>query len=153
MMTILALVAAGVVLIAGGIYAWTRASAENSTRDSWPSVVGKVTSAAIHSEMEGSGKDKHRVTSFKIEYSYTVDGKAHNGNIYSNSLTHFPALQSKYTNGGPVTIFYNPANPGHHDVREPLARSGNLTTGAIAFFLILLGVIALGGAAFMKFGH
>ncbi len=153
MMTIIALVAAGLVLIAGGVFAWTRASAENSTRGSWPSVEGKVTSAAIRSEMEGSGNDKHRVTTFKIEYSYTVDGKAHNGNIYSNSLTHFPALQAKYANGGPVTVFYNPANPGHNDVREPLAQSGNLTTGKIAFFLILLGVVALGGAAFMKFGH
>ena len=65
----------------------------------------------------------------------------------SNSHNCFGPLGAKYREGAAVTVFYNPQNPSHHDIKEPLARSGNLTTGKIAFFLIILGVIALAGAA------
>lgn len=153
MLTIVALGAAGLLLLAAGIFAWTRARAENSASVSWPSVAGTVTSATMSSEMEGTGQERRRVTKFTVAYRYAVDGMSHTGSVYTENLTHFPALEAKYRSGGPVTVFYNPANPGHHDIREPLAHNGNLTTGKLAFFLIVLGVIALGAAVYMKFAH
>lgn len=140
---------AGVGLIAGGIVAWRRSSAEQKTSGAWPSVQGVVDSAGVIDEYRWENKRRVHVHQFNLNYHYEVAGKNHIGSSYTQMAKNWPALVEKYRAGAPIPVFYNPQIPSHHDIRDKLLYASDFNTGSLAIMLLILGVIALGWSLFL----
>jgi uncharacterized protein DUF3592 len=133
----LAIVAAGVVLIVGGVYFRMLSLRSRS----WPVVSGVITES--HLTYSGTGTKRTSSGSY-IAYRYGVGGKFYNGSVVSYAPDIFESATStvnRYPQGADVQVHYDPRDPATA-VLEP-------GTGLTPFFA-LIGGVGCFGYAFWK---
>lgn len=113
--------------------------------NNWPQAQGQVTSTELVQRKHTFKTGKPiTVYSEKIHYQYAVAG-----NTYTNHQLKFidhtssekveQAMNSKYSTGANVTVFYNPKNPSESLLQKGLSL-GHILTGI--FLLVSIGAMA-----------
>lgn len=117
-----------------------------SAEKNWPAVTGLITDtdvSAIHAGSKG-GAPVYKLT---INYEYKVAGGAYRAgpievdrdSVYLSEQSAQSAMNGLYTKGGPVTVYYNPDNPGQSTMGE--AGTGSLMLPAIYFTVAMALII------------
>lgn len=133
------IIAAGV-----GLFAWFAIS--DMRTNSWPTVTGQVVATTIDSSQSS------RRSSYlpKAVYTYEVDGRRYqNNDIWFGESKSFRKyanasnILAPYRVGGPVTVYYDPADP---------SRSRLLASGLPWYFLVVVfaGAVFIGVALSMR---
>ena len=133
----LVVVAAGVVLIVGGVYFRMLSLRSRS----WPVVPGVITES--HRTYSGTGT-KRRSSGSHIAYQYAVNGKFYKGSVVSYApdlLESATGTMNRYPQGAEVQVHYDPKDPATA-VLDP-------GTGLTPLFA-LLGGVGCFGYAFWK---
>ena len=86
-----------------------------------------------------------------VKYRYTVDGFAHEGELYERTMqgTKNTPVVSTYRVGQEVPVFYDPSDPKIGYI-ELLPKTGKVVIGifGLVFVLIGVGVAVFAGDAF-----
>lgn len=89
-----------------------RARSRRAVLPEWGSVTGTVLSASVQVGMSGSSRTEQPL----VFYAYQVAG-----NLYQGHNVHFAcdpgAVVAQCPAGSPVTVFYDPADPGNSTLR------------------------------------
>jgi hypothetical protein len=142
-------------------FARTRRLASASAR--WPTAAGVVTtSGVIEEEIEDTGNtDKsfiRKIHRYQVDlrYAYQVGKRDFVGTVENWGWTGIYGLRElaetaagRYIKGQPVTVYYDPAQPGNA-VLEPDSRQGSLAPLIFAAISALVGGVIL--AFFIKVG-
>jgi len=111
----LALVAAGVALLAWGGYEIKRAYESRG----WPNTQGTITSSYIKKENRKDSNNRYRTTYYpKVQYQYQVEGKYYScnriafGGVSGGKRSKAKKVVDSYPSGKKVTVYYNPQDPG-----------------------------------------
>lgn len=123
--------------------------------DDWPFVYGDV----IERHIEQHTDMKHRTTTryrANVKYKYAIDGK-----FYENDMVYFDLVWSDYNEAkeiiddypkdAVIKVYYDPSNP-----KKSVLKQGSgggyifMLVGAIIFFIIPVGTIALAISNFRK---
>lgn len=76
---------------------------------SWPSAQGTITASDIQRSRDSDGNTDEQA---RVSYSYSVNGKAYQGNrIGFFSIGSASQLHQKYPVGKVVEVFHDPADP------------------------------------------
>jgi len=139
--------AIGVVLAVFGVGLRLRAQKDRAARAAWLTTRGAVVSSRVTVE-EVPGENGGSFDRFGANYSYAAAGTPHRGYIYSDKAKHHKTLLAKYPAGGAVDVFYDPAKPGHSEIRDPLVLAGGWIDGLYRFGFVLIplgAIVALVG--------
>jgi predicted RNA-binding Zn-ribbon protein involved in translation (DUF1610 family) len=117
------LLAIGIALLGGSVFAFVRASERAAAAGEWPTAEGRVLTADVEERYETStdSDGSTRTTRMlypKVTYAYAVGGRSfRNDDIwlmgqqgFSSPASAFDVLRS-YPQGRPVTVHYDPADP------------------------------------------
>lgn len=89
-----------------------RARSRRAVSAEWVPVTGTVLSATVQVGTSGSSRTEQPL----VFYAYQVDGS-----VYQGNKVHFScdpgAVVSQCSAGSPVTVFYDPADPGNSTLR------------------------------------
>lgn len=112
---------------------------------SWPTVPGTIT----RSEVKVLRSDGNTHYNTDIAYSYSVGGKEYSSSGITigdspldNNVTKAKRLQSEYSVGKDVTVFYDPELP-ESAVLQPGSKAGDYMLAGIAMIFILVGLISV----------
>ena len=151
-MMIGSLAAGGFALILGAIgvvliVLYFRNKSKSAASQSWPSVVGRVTSTDI--AMQSNDDEDNLSYSFlpKINFEYQVGGQVYQAHRFSfgsepsfSSRGKAEGFLSPYPLNAQVKVFYNPEKPSEA-VLEQKMRS--MTTGLIVGIILLVAMVCL----------
>jgi MFS superfamily sulfate permease-like transporter len=109
----IAMLAAGIALLAFGAVEFKRALASKS----WPSVTGAITSSSIQKKQ--TRKNNRTVISYypRVQYRYTVAGKTHSadriafGGTAGGSRSKAQKIVNQYPSGKTLPVYYDPDDP------------------------------------------
>jgi hypothetical protein len=110
---------------------------------SWPSALGEVTHADVHSHHH----KKRTSYEAEVEYSYTVNGMQYISKkiavmTANSNYGNAQAVVAKYPRQSRVTVYYDPANPADA-VLEPGLSSGIYVVFGVSVLFALFGVFFL----------
>jgi hypothetical protein len=96
---------------AGLIGYWLFQRVRRRRARTWPTETGRVNSTAIRLETRGDNQSVHVA---EVSYSYAVGGQSYSGQLRRTFLLIGRAEKwiSRYPQGAPVRIRYNPQNAG-----------------------------------------
>lgn len=114
---------------------------------SWPYVLGKVVAASVRQVVERGDADTRDTTHYVpfVQYEYQVGGQNYQGNRLAfqekgyNSHKKAFNLVAAFPVGGPVSVFFDPANP-QNAVLERKAHGNNV-------LLVVGGILVLAAIA------
>lgn len=89
-----------------------RARLRRATTPQWASVTGTVLSATVQVGTSGSTRTEQPL----VFYAYQVDGSRYQGQRVHYSCDP-GAVVARCSAGSPVTVFYDPADPGNSTLR------------------------------------
>ena len=126
----LAIVGAGVVLLAVGVYVGVQGERSRN----WPTAPGIITESDVQSNRSLTGR-RRRSSSARITYQYLVNGKSYNNDVVSYGMGLFEneyTLVRLHPQGSRVDVHYDPGNPARA-VLDPGA-------GLVSLLAVLGGV-------------
>ena len=138
--------AIGVVLAVFGVWLRLRAKKDRAARAAWLTTRGAVVSSRVT-----VGRTRRERRQFRqVRRQLQLRGRRHaaRGYIYSDKAKHHKTLLAKYPAGGAVDVFYDPAKPGHSEIRDPLVLAGGWIDGLYRFGFVLIplgAIVALVG--------
>ena len=109
---------------------------------SWPKAEAKVEASQVLQEVRTRGGPQFRI---KLNYRYTVDGKAYTGERFNNRNNYLSgegqarSVAQAYPQGARCEVFYNPNDPAEAVIDPSVTWHtwGRLALGAVG---LLLGV-------------
>jgi Protein of unknown function (DUF3592) len=150
-----------VAILGIGSFVQTRQLASASTR--WPSVSGTITTSSVIEELIADDSDKDSASKRKVHryhldlrYAYRVNARDYIGTSAGFGWTAVYGARdqaeeaaSRYRLGEPVTVYYDPDQPGTA-VLEPNNRQGTFAPLVFSAIFAIAGAIML--AFFIKVG-
>jgi hypothetical protein len=148
------------------VVSFARAQRLASASARWPTVSGTITtSSVIEEEIEdNSHNDKSIIRKIRryqvdLRYAYQVGKRDFVGTMGIWGWTPVYGLReqaetmaAKYTQGEPVTVYYDPARPGHA-VLEPDNRQGSMAPLIFGAIFAIAGGVMLAFFVKVGFGH
>jgi hypothetical protein len=115
---------------------------------SWPSTEGVISHSAVLRQMQQtSGSTNTATYKADVAYRYKVRGRDYSSGVItladiSSSAGRAQGIVSRYPDGAPVTVYYNPVDPS-----DALLERGG--TSAIGVLYLIGGMFAAAGLAFL----
>jgi hypothetical protein len=133
---------AGVAAIVLGVWFRVRARMDRSRRAAWSATAGSIESSGVtvRESRTGDVDTTRYINRFSAVYSYATGGTSYRGSIFSDQKKNHPALLTKYHAGAAVQVFYDPAQPAHGEIRDPLVLAGGWAAGLNRSGLVLIPV-------------
>jgi hypothetical protein len=128
--------------------AWRRQQKVKASM-SWPYVLGKVLAASVRQVVVRGDADTRDTTNYvpSVQYEYQVGGQNYQGNRLAfqekgyNSHKKAFKLVADFPVGGPVSVYFDPANP-QNAVLERKAHGNNFIL-AVGGILVLAAISSL----------
>jgi Protein of unknown function (DUF3592) len=101
-----------ILFLATAAALWVRKRIKLRHARDWPTETGRVDSSSVHLETAG-GQPGAAAFYAQVKYSYAVQGQSFSGALRRKFMLKGRADKwiGRYTNGVPLTVRYNPADP------------------------------------------
>ena len=132
------------LLIGGGLSVWGWTILQNARASAtWPTAEGVITASEVTESRDGEGHDSY---SPEVAYQYTAGNQEHESytikfgeNSYDNR-GRAEAIAATYPVGQPVTVYYDPEEPGR-SVLEPGVSGGSYIVLGVGLLFVVLSLI------------
>ncbi len=122
--------------------------ARDREMDNWPRGSGRI--ASIEVEMRAHTFQDNRgfwytanVPVRRVKYTYDVDGRALHGDHFEGTIqgTRNTPLETKYTVGQAVEVYYDPKSPQTSYLEPPFRGKGARVIGVLGAVFLAIGIL------------